>query len=157
VFDGEQVETSGNAYAHLVLRGGTKGPNYSLHDLYHARTQMREKGIQNPALLVDASHDNSRIDGTKEPKIQVDVVREVLSNLHVHTELRELVRGFLLESFLKTGAQALERATSATIDRGGLSVTDPCLGWERTAALLTDIAAEAAALRDGARRLRLSS
>jgi len=140
VFHGRQVETSGNPYAHLVLRGGANGPNYQLHDLYRARHHLQSKGIGNPAILVDASHDNCRINGTKDPRAQVDVLREVLNNLRVHAELRESVRGFLLESFLAAGAQKLDDLTPETVDRCGLSVTDPCLVG--TAEELREIGAE---------------
>jgi len=150
VFEGHQVETQGNPLAHLVLRGGAHGPNYHLDDLYLAQREMRERKVANPALLIDASHDNCRIQGHKDPHAQEDVVREVLANLRVRPELRTLVKGFLLESFLADGAQVLERCTRETIDRGGLSITDPCLSWERTRALLLDVAAQARALR-GAR------
>jgi len=147
VFDGYQVETSGNDDAHLILRGGATGPNYSLHDLYRARKLLLDSDVRNPALLVDASHDNCKIDGVKHPDVQVDVVREVLSNLRVRPELQDTVRGFLLESFLLPGNQKVERCTPESIERGGLSITDPCLGWDETAALLRDMAARAQELR----------
>jgi len=146
VFDGHQVETEGNAFAHLVLRGGVEGPNYHLDDLLLARRLLREKGITNPAVMIDASHDNCRVGGEKDPAAQADVLRELLGNLRARPELRVLVRGFLLESFLVQGNQNLERATRATIDRGGLSVTDPCLSWERTEELLLDVAEQARSL-----------
>ena len=149
VFDGYQVETHGNPHAHLVLRGGAKGPNYSLHHLYRARQTMLEKGIENPALLVDASHDNCRIKGGKDPSAQVDVVREVLSNMAIHPEVGGVVRGFLLESFLQRGNQSLDAVTADTVDTEGLSVTDPCLGWDETELVLRDLAERVAALRDG--------
>jgi len=146
VFDGYQVQTSGNPHAHLVLRGGVEGPNYHLDDLYLARRCMQEKGLANPAVLIDTSHDNCRINGHKDPEAQADVVREAMSNLRVRPELERFVRGFLLESFLKGGCQSLEKSTPATIDRGGLSITDPCLSWERTRALVLDLADEVRAL-----------
>lgn len=142
VFDGYQVETGGNPYAHLVLRGGVEGPNYHLNDLYLAWRCLRDRGVCNPAVIVDASHDNSRIDGQKDPEAQEDVVREVLANLRVRPDLRGFVRGFLVESFLKAGRQSVESLTTATVDLDGLSITDPCLSWERTEALLLDVAAE---------------
>ena len=152
VFEGHQCETSGNPWAHLVLRGGADGPNYHLDDLYLAQRVLLEKRITNPALLVDASHDNCKIDGRKDPEAQEDVVREVLSNLGVRPELRALVKGFLLESFLAGGCQSVERATAETIERGGLSITDPCLSWARSEALILDVAEQVRALR--ARQLR---
>jgi 3-deoxy-7-phosphoheptulonate synthase len=146
VFDGYQVETSGNPSAHLVLRGGASGPNYHLDDLFLAQRCMQEKKIHEPALLIDASHDNCRIDGRKDAEHQVDVVREALSNLRVRRELLSFVRGFLMESFLKPGSQELEKLSGATVDRGGLSLTDPCLSWERTEELVLEGAEEVRAL-----------
>ncbi|MAB79842.1 MAG: 3-deoxy-7-phosphoheptulonate synthase [Planctomycetes bacterium] len=140
VFDGFQVETSGNPYAHLVLRGGGHGPNYHLRHLYRARGHMWELGVENPAILIDASHDNSRVNGKKSPEVQIDVVREVFGNLREHPELQPFVRGFLLESFLKPGSQSLTEVDADTVDRSGLSITDPCLGWERTMGVLYSIA-----------------
>ncbi len=157
VFDGYQVETSGNPCAHLVLRGGAGGPNYHLDDLYLARKLLQEKRIQNPALLIDTSHDNCRIDGRKDPEAQVDVVREVLSNLRVRPELGATVRGFLLESFLQAGCQDLDALGPETIDRGGLSITDPCLSWERTRELVLDVAEQVRELGSAGRRMRMSS
>lgn len=140
VFDGYQVETTGNPYAHLVLRGGVNGQNYHLYDLLKARDRLIENGVKNPAIIVDASHDNARVNGKKDEKLQIDVIREVLSNLEVRPELQQYVKGFMIESFIKDGSQKLSDLTEDTVDRGGLSVTDPCLGWERTEDLIVDIA-----------------
>ena len=147
VFENHQVETSGNPLAHLVLRGGVDGPNYHLDDLFLAQRELQEKKIVCPAVLVDASHDNCKIRGQKDPLAQEDVVREVLSHLRARPELRGLVRGFLLESFLREGAQSVERCTRETVARDGLSITDPCLSWERSAALLRDVAEDVRRLR----------
>jgi len=147
VFEGCQVETSGNPHAHLVLRGGsTTGPNFGLEDLRLAKQLLAERRIQNPAVVVDASHDNCRVDGVKHPEAQGDVLRAVLADMRAHPEVRELVRGFLVESFLQAGSQSVERCTPETIDRGGLSITDPCLSWEETEALLREVAVQARAL-----------
>src|SRR5262245_33014264 len=147
VFDGYQVETEGNPWAHLVLRGGVVGPNYHLADLLLARRLLHERAIRNPAILVDASHDNCRVGGEREPAAQADVLRELLGNLEQRAELRALVRGFLLESFLLQGNQSLERSSPASIDRRGLSVTDPCLSWGRTEMLLLELAEEVRRMR----------
>lgn len=147
VFEGHQVETSGNPLAHLVLRGGADGPNFRVDDLFLAQKELAQKGLVNPAVLVDASHDNCRVRGQKDPLAQEDVVREVLASLRAHPALAGLVRGFLLESFLRAGAQSVERCTRETVARDGLSITDPCLSWERTAALLGELAEDARRLR----------
>jgi 3-deoxy-7-phosphoheptulonate synthase len=146
VFEGCQVETAGNPHAHLVLRGGSGGPNHRLADLLLARRLLAEHAIRDPGVLVDAAHDNCRVDGRKVPERQVEVVREVLANLGERPELRALVRGFLVESFLREGCQVVERLTPETLERGGLSITDPCLGWERTEELLLETAAVARVL-----------
>ena len=136
VFDGHQVETKGNPYAHLILRGGVKGQNFHLYDLLKARDRLVENKVSNPAIIVDASHDNCRVNGHKDANLQIDVVREVLNNLEVRPELKKFIKGFMIESFIKDGAQKLKEP----VDMGGLSVTDPCLGWEKTEELLRKIA-----------------
>ncbi len=152
VFDGYQVETAGNENAHLIVRGGAKGPNYSLQDLHFARKRMEDTAVRHPSLLVDTSHDNCRIDGVKRPEVQVDVVREVLANLQARPELMDMVRGFLIESFLKGGNQNPDHCGPDSIERGGLSITDPCLGWEQTEGLLRDMAARVSELFANRRR-----
>jgi 3-deoxy-7-phosphoheptulonate synthase len=140
-----------------VLRGGAGGPNYFLHDLYRASKLITTKGLANPAILVDASHDNCKMDGVKHPGVQADVVREVLSNLRVHPELLATVKGFMIESFLKGGSQSVESLTCESVDRGGLSITDPCLSWPETKALLADLASQVADLRASQVRRAASS
>lgn len=138
-FDGFQVETSGNPFAHLVLRGGADGPNFHLDDLYKAQELLESSDLSNPTVIVDTSHENSRVRGSKNPEFQVDVVREVMYNLKKHPELKRTVKGFMIESFLKTGSQKLANCTPESIDMGGLSITDPCLGWDDSAELLKDM------------------
>ncbi len=140
VFDGCQIRTKGNPFAHLVLRGGVNGPNFSLHDLLKARKRLTDSQVSNPTVIVDASHDNCRVGDTKDPMMQVDVIREVLNNLKVHPSLQDFVKGFMIESFMKDGNQKLDNLTPETIDMDGLSVTDPCLGWEKTEQLILNIA-----------------
>jgi 3-deoxy-7-phosphoheptulonate synthase len=149
-FDGYQVETLGNPFAHLVLRGGSGGPNHHVHDLYRARRELEARGVANPVVLVDTSHDNSRVDGKKDPRHQPAVLREVLDELGRHPDLQSLVKGFLVESFLEAGAQDPVRLDSASVRRSGLSITDPCLGWSETEELLRECAARYRAIR-GAR------
>src|SRR3989344_1537693 len=140
VWDACQVETKGNPYAHLVLRGGAEGPNYGVEHLMQADTLFKKHKVKNPAVLVDASHDNSRVSGAKSTSQQAMVVREVLAIRNVNPEIRKLVKGFMVESFLKDGCQKIESLSPETVDRSGLSVTDPCLGWEQTEKLIRDIA-----------------
>ena len=147
VFEGCQVETTGNPFAHLVLRGGSERANYHRDDLLLAQRLLAAQCIQNPSVLIDASHDNCRVDGRKDPLAQVAVVRAVLETLRAEPALCGLVRGFLIESYLKGGCKTLERCTRETIDRGGLSITDACLSWEHSEALLLELAEGVRALR----------
>ena len=133
--------TSGNPDAHLVLRGGSAGPNYSTKHILEAGRLMKEKGIESPSIIVDASHDNAKVDGTKDPERQIDVVREVFDTIDQNADVKRLVRGFMLESFLKSGNQDIKQLDPASVDRDGCSITDPCLSWEETEALLRDMAA----------------
>ena len=140
VWDGNQVETKGNPYAHLVLRGGAGVPNYGIEHIEEAKRLFEKHKVRNPAVIIDASHDNSMVGGAKVPAQQAMVVKEMLAVREVNPEIRKLVKGFMVESFLKEGSQKIERCTAKTIDRGGLSVTDPCLGWESTEKLIKEIA-----------------
>ncbi len=139
VFDGMQVKTQGNPYAHLVLRGGLTDPNYHVEDLYKAKECLEKARIKNPALVVDASHDNCKLNGVKNPLQQIHVVREVLSTLILYPELDKFVKGFMLESFILPGNQKLEDHTPESLNMCGLSVTDPCISWTDTEALLLEM------------------
>lgn len=140
VFDGYQVETKGNPYAHLVLRGGLDRPNYHVEDLYTAKKFLEKQKVSHPAIMIDASHDNCKIDGIKDPLQQINVAYEVLNALKLYPDLRKLVKGFMFESFLKSGSQKLEEINAQNVDRGGLSITDPCLSFEQTEKLILEIA-----------------
>lgn len=140
VLDGYQVETHGNPFAHLVLRGGASGPNYGVEHVHKAKALLEKHKVKNPAILIDASHDNCIMNGKKDCTLQPIVVKEVLATMKVHDDCRHLVKGFMMESFLKEGSQKVDSLTEETIDRGGLSITDPCLGWEATEKLLREVA-----------------
>lgn len=134
--DGFQIETPGNPFAHLVLRGGTTGPNFRLNHLLEARQRLQDAKLTHPVFIVDASHDNSRTSVGKDPRLQGKVVEEVLRHLKRHPELKENVKGFMLESFLQTGCQNLDKISQDSVDLNGLSITDPCLGWDETLELI---------------------
>ncbi len=142
VLDGHQVETQGNEYAHLVLRGGIDGPTYSYDHLQQAKQLIEKNACRNPAIIVDASHDNCKVNGVKDYRAQIAVVHQTLETLREHPELRTIVKGFMIESFLKGECQKVESLTPQTIDRDGLSITDPCLSWDDTVDLLEHIARE---------------
>jgi 3-deoxy-7-phosphoheptulonate synthase len=137
VFDGMHVHTHGNTYAHMILRGGLKsGPNYSASHLQEAATYMNKKGIINPAIVVDASHDNCRVDGKKNPEQQIAVVQELLEMKAAQVPGSEFVRGVMLESFMKAGNQSVDLDHPEALDYDGCSITDPCLSWEQTEQLI---------------------
>jgi len=140
IFDGYEVETMGNPYAHLVLRGGTGTTNYSTSHLQDVYFHMQKHGVANPAVIVDVSHDNSLVDGKKDHRQQVMVAQEVVENMKNHPETKSLVKGFMIESFLKEGNQKVDLSNPGSLDRSGLSITDACLGWEQTEEFLLDLA-----------------
>lgn len=128
---GHIVTTSGNPHAHMVLRGGGRRPNYYDHVLDLAEQMMQDANVENPAIVVDASHENSmRPDGNKDHTQQISVLESVLAYRKKHT--KTAVKGIMIESFLEDGRQK-----TPTVH--GLSLTDPCLGWEQTNALLTSL------------------
>lgn len=139
-FDGYEVQTLGNEYAHIVLRGGNQTSNYSFTHLTEVKRYMDIHRVINPAVLIDTSHDNCIINGKKEYHLQPNIVMEVVENLKSYPHLRKLVKGFMIESFLKEGNQKLDEQNSENIDLSGLSITDPCLGWEQTEDLLLNLA-----------------
>jgi 3-deoxy-7-phosphoheptulonate synthase len=143
VFNGRQIVSSGNPYAHLVLRGGYKtGQNYHPKCLYEAAELMKKERIKHPAILIDASHDNASVDGNKHHRQQIHVVGELLDYLGdtAYSDLLPTFVGFMVESYLKPGAQKLEGRKRDEVDMGGLSVTDPCIGWEETDDLIHRVA-----------------
>lgn len=138
VFDGYEVKTSGNKFAHLVLRGSSNGTNYDAKHIAEVNELFIKHKVQNPAIIVDVSHDNCIIDGVKNHNAQYDIVLKVLEELKDKPELRKLVKGFMMESFIKEGKQNAE--TAEVIDMSGLSITDPCLSWESTEDLILKVA-----------------
>ncbi len=137
--DGKQVETSGNSKSHLVLRGGVNEPNYYFRHLEKVNQLVKEKEIVNPAVIVDASHDNSKYRGKKDPNRQFKVVKKVMEHRYKSERLSNLIKGVALESFIKNGSQKLSDVDSQNVDRSGVSITDPCLGWNETYKLIWNI------------------
>lgn len=138
VFDGYEVETSGNDFAHLVLRGGSSGANYSEKYLWEAAQCLKDARAKNPAVIVDVSHDNCIINGKKNYKAQSEIILNVVETLQQKPELANLVKGFMLESFIKEGRQ--DAKPGEAIDMSGLSITDACLGWDETKELILKVA-----------------
>jgi 3-deoxy-7-phosphoheptulonate synthase len=140
VLDGYEVQTHGNPHAHLVLRGANHSANYSIVHLDEAMQHMHKHHIQNPSVVVDVSHDNCLVNGKKDYRIQPQTVLDIIESLKQRPDLKSLVKGFMMESFLKPGRQEADALDANTIDLEGLSITDPCLGWEETEAFLLKLA-----------------
>ncbi|MDO8509864.1 MAG: 3-deoxy-7-phosphoheptulonate synthase [bacterium] len=137
VLDRHHVMTEGNHYAHLVLRGGKNGPNYSPDHVREAKTYLEKQNIKNPAIIIDCSHDNCIIDGKKLPHTQANIGKEIFAYLEKNSDIKHLIKGLMLESFIKEGNQKID--SDSEIDRGGLSIVDPCLGWDQSKQLLYDL------------------
>lgn len=142
-YNRHEVETSGNPYAHLILRGGGGRSNYDPQSIAEADKLLRKAGVQNPAVVVDASHDNAINGSGKDPTLQAVAVRSVLLGIADRREEYAAVKGFMAESFLQEGAQPI----APDMRRDGLSVTDPCLGWEKTERLIRTMADTLADIR----------
>ena len=134
-YTGWEVETKGNPLAHAILRGsvdntGRTIPNYHYEDLMGLYEQYQAKGLQNMAVVVDANHANSG----KRYLEQIRIVNEVLHACRHSSEIRSLVKGFMVESYLVDGAQKIGDGVY------GQSITDPCLGWEKTETMIYEMA-----------------
>lgn len=134
IYRGWEVESAGNPLAHCVLRGytGRDGgycSNYHYEDLLNVAELYEKSGLKNAAVIVDTNHANSG----KNYLLQPDIAYDVLESRR-DPALRKLVKGLMIESYLLDGAQ--EESGGAF----GCSITDPCLGWEKTERLIYDIA-----------------
>ncbi len=141
-FHGKQIRTDGNPHAHLILRGGNGKSNYDLDSLKEAAEILEIKKVQNPAILVDASHDNA-IDsatGKKNPLNQGKIIGEVLDSMKKDPLVNKMIKGFMVESFLKDGNQNATQFPSSRELEYGKSITDPCIGIEATKQMLLDLA-----------------
>lgn len=133
LFNGEEVETSGNPLAHAILRGavneyGKNIPNYYYDNLLDSIEQYEKMGLENPFIIIDTNHDNSG----KNYLEQIRIVRQTLINQDWNDKIRKYVRGFMIESYLEDGRQNQP-------DVYGKSITDPCLGWDKTEELIREI------------------
>lgn len=135
IYRGYDVRTDGNPLAHVILRGGVDKygktiPNYHYEDLKIVYDLYEKAGLENPAVIVDCNHSNS----DKKYKEQVRIAMDVMHNRKYHPEIRSLVKGLMIESYLKEGRQDICENYEL-----GRSITDPCLGWEDTQKLIFDI------------------
>lgn len=140
VLDGHEIKTHGNPYAHVVLRGGNSEPNYSVKNLLEIKNHLEKKAVMNPAIVIDVSHDNCLIDGKKAANQQENVILNVMHSIQGHPDLKKLIKGFMVESFLKEGNQPIDNKNLADLNLNGLSITDPCMGWEQTEEMLITLA-----------------
>lgn len=135
IFRNWEVSTQGNPLAHAVLRGyigldGRTYPNYHYEHLERLAQRYTEENFANPSVVVDCNHDNSG----KRPLEQTRICKEVLDSCRRNADVAHLVKGFMVESYLEDGNQPVDGGVY------GKSITDACLGWEKTERLVRDIA-----------------
>ena len=136
LYRGWEVKTEGNPLAHAILRGyvdkhGKSHPNYHFEDLYDLYEKYSASGLANPAVIVDTNHSNSGKKHLEQPRI----AKEVVHSCKYSKDVRSIVKGLMIESYIEDGAQKI--CDNLVY---GKSVTDPCLGWEKTERLIYDIA-----------------
>ena len=130
-----EVNTPGNPLAHTILRGavnkhGQNIPNYHYEDLIRLVNMYNAKDIINPACIIDANHSNSG----KMYNEQIRITKEIIHSMKHSNEVRKLVKGVMIESYIEPGCQKIGEGVY------GKSITDPCLGWNESEKLLLDIA-----------------
>ncbi len=135
IFRGWEAHSQGNPYAHVILRGSTNKhgqsqPNYHYEDLMLLYDFYQERELQNPAAIVDVNHANSG----KRYIEQIRIAKEVMHSRRYSEHIRSLVKGLMIESYLEDGCQKIGGGVY------GQSITDPCLGWEKTERLVLELA-----------------
>lgn len=133
---GWEVKSDGNPLTHCILRGslsrhGSSVPNYHYEDLIRLHEAYEKfTTLKNPAVIVDANHNNSGKQWAEQPRI----VKEILHSMRHSAEVAKLVKGVMVESYIEDGNQAIGAGCY------GKSITDPCLGWEKSEKLLLEMA-----------------
>ncbi|MBO7304110.1 MAG: 3-deoxy-7-phosphoheptulonate synthase [Clostridia bacterium] len=135
-YRGWEVESLGNPYSHAILRGyvdkhGNSHPNYHYEDIYHLYEKYAASGLKNPGVVIDTNHSNSAKKYLEQPRI----AKEVLHSARYSTEVRSILKGLMIESYILDGCQSI-----STHEEYGKSITDPCLGWDKTERLIYEIA-----------------
>ncbi len=136
IYRGCEAKSDGNPYAHAILRGyvdsrGNASPNYHYEDLMHlAEIYASRDDLKNPALIVDTNHSNSG----KKYLEQIRIAKEVLHSMRHSAEIKHLVKGLMIESYIEDGSQKIGENIY------GKSITDPCLGWEKSEKLIYELA-----------------
>jgi len=134
-YRGWEVHSSGNPCAHAILRGyvnklGQTQPNYYYEDLLRLQEEYNKFQLTNHAVIVDCNHSNSG----KKYLEQIRIANDVLHSRRLQPSLKTLVKGLMIESYIEDGCQKVEDGVY------GKSITDPCLGWEKTEKLILDMA-----------------
>ncbi len=137
-YRGWEVRSSGNPLAHTILRGAVNKhgqciPNYHFEDLFLLHEMYSRRNLQNPACIVDTNHSNSN----KKYREQIRISKEILHSRRHSPEIRALVKGLMIESYIESGSQKVGEGFY------GKSITDPCLGWEDSERLIYEIAENA--------------
>lgn len=135
IYRGWEVESEGNPLAHAILRGfldsaGHSVSNYHYEDLVNLNEIYQKSGLANPAVIVDTNHNNSG----KKYLEQIRIAKDVVYSRSQNNDVKKLVKGLMIESYIEDGAQGAGEHIF------GKSITDPCLGWEKTEQLIFDIA-----------------
>ena len=135
IFRGWEVQCPGNPLSHTILRGavnkhGQTIPNYHYEDLRLLYELYMKRNLKNPACIVDTNHSNSG----KQYMEQIRIAKEVLHSRRHSDDIKNLVKGLMIESYIEPGSQKIGEHCY------GKSITDPCLGWDDTERLLYDIA-----------------
>ena len=135
IYRGWEVKSFGNDLTHAILRGyvdekGISYPNYHYEDLLRLGQLYAERDLKNPAVIVDTNHANSGKKYLEQPRI----AKEVLHSCRHNSDIDKLVKGFMIESYIEDGTQKIGEGTY------GKSITDPCIGWEKTERLIYELA-----------------
>ena len=135
IYRGWEVTSEGNPYAHAILRGyvdfaGRNVSNYHYEDLLRVNELYQKSNLKNPSIIVDTNHNNSG----KKYLEQIRIAKDVVHSRNQNPTIKNLVKGLMIESYLEDGAQGMDEHIF------GKSITDPCLGWEKTEQLILDIA-----------------
>ncbi len=135
LYRGWEVTSEGNPYAHAILRGyidyaGRNVSNYHYEDLVRVKELYDKSNLVNPSVIVDTNHNNSG----KQYLEQIRIAKDIVHSRNQNADIKDLVKGLMIESYIEDGAQSVGEHVF------GKSITDPCLGWEKTEELIFDIA-----------------
>ena len=137
IYNGKEVLSEGNQYAHAIMRGyldkdGQSQPNYHYETLLHLNTNYEARGLHNMAVIVDCNHHNSN----KHYEEQIRIAHEVMQSRKYNDKLGRMIKGLMIESYICDGRQNFPGKVF------GQSLTDACLGWDKTEKLINDIVNE---------------